>query len=338
MQSIDLRSDTVTRPSPEMRAAMVAAEVGDDVYGEDPTVNRLEAFAGERFGCESAVFVSSGTQGNLLALLAHCRRGDEYLAGDQAHCYRCEGGGGAVLGGISPQPLAMEADGTIAAERILRAIKPVDDHYARTRLLCLENTHAGKVLSLRYHQQMQTLTRQQGLALHLDGARLCNAAVALNLDPAELVACVDSASICLSKGLGAPVGAVLCGSRDFIREARHWRKMVGGGMRQAGFLAAAGIYALEHNLPRLAHDHTLARILAEGLAPLPGLHIDLATVQSNMVFVSVENNREEALKGYLREQGILVGGYGALRFVTHLDLHAEDILCVVEACQRFAER
>ena len=336
MRSIDLRSDTVTRPCSQMRAVMAAADVGDDVYGEDPTVNRLEAFAVERFACESALFVSSGTQGNLLALLAHCRRGDEYLAGDQAHCYRSEGGGGAVLGGISPQPLAMEADGTIAAERILRAIKPVDDHYARTRLLCLENTHAGKVLSLRYHRQMQALTRQHGLSLHLDGARLGNAAVALNLDPAEIVACVDSASICLSKGLGAPVGALLCGDRDFIREARHWRKMVGGGMRQAGFLAAAGIYALENNLPRLAHDHTLARILAEGLAPLPGLHIDLGTVQSNMVFVGVENNREEALKSFLRDKGILVGGYGTLRFVTHLDLDAEDIVCVIEACREFA--
>lgn len=338
MRIIDLRSDTVTRPCPEMRAAMIAAEVGDDVYGEDPTINHLEAFAAERFGCESSLFVSSGTQGNLLALLAHCRRGDEYIAGDQAHCYRSEGGGGAVLGGISPQPLAMEADGTISAERILRAIKPINDHYARTRLLCLENTHAGKVLSLRYHQQMQTLTRQHGLALHLDGARLCNAAVALGIDPAELVATVDSASICLSKGLGAPVGALLCGGRDLIREARHWRKMVGGGMRQAGFLAAAGLYALENNLPRLAHDHALARILAEGLAPLPGLHIDLATVQSNMVFATMANGGEEALKGYLREQGILVGGYGTLRFVTHLDLRAKDILCVVEACQRFAER
>ena len=335
MQSIDLRSDTVTRPCPGMRAAMAAAEVGDDVYGEDPTVNRLEAFAAERFGCESTLFVSSGTQGNLLALLAHCRRGDEYLAGEQAHCYRSEGGGGAVLGGISPQPLAMEADGTISAERILRAIKPVDDHYARTRLLCLENTHHGKVLPLRYQQQMQVLTRQHGIALHLDGARLGNAAVSLNIDPAELVATVDSVSICLSKGLGAPVGALLCGKRDFIREARHWRKMVGGGLRQAGFLAAAGLYALENNLPRLAHDHALARILAEGLAPLPGLQVDLATVQSNMVFVSMANGGEEALKSFLREQGILVGGYGALRFVTHLDLHAEEIVTVVEACQRF---
>ncbi|MDZ4184652.1 MAG: low-specificity L-threonine aldolase [Desulfuromonadales bacterium] len=336
MRTIDLRSDTVTCPSPEMRAAMAAAEVGDDVYGEDPTVNRLEAFAAERFGCESALFVSSGTQGNLLALLAHCRRGDEYLAGDQAHCYRCEGGGGAVLGGIQPQPLTMEANGTISAERILGAIKPINDHYARTRLLCLENTQAGKVLSLRYHQQMRTLTRQHGLALHLDGARLGNAAVALGIDPAELVATVDSASICLSKGLGAPVGALLCGGRDLIREARHWRKMVGGGMRQAGILAAAGLYSLENNLPRLAHDHALARILAEGLAPLPNLHIDMATVQSNMVFVTVKNNREEALRGYLREQGILVGNYGTLRFVTHLDLHAEDIICVVEACKKFA--
>lgn len=337
MRIIDLRSDTVTRPSLPMRAAMAAAEVGDDVYGEDPTVNRLEAFACERFNCESALLVSSGTQGNLLALLAHCRRGDEYLAGEQAHCYRSEGGGGAVLGGISPQPLAMEADGTIAPERIVRAIKPNDDHYARTRLLCLENTHAGKVLSLRYHQQIRNLTRQHGLALHLDGARLGNAAVALNIDPAELVATVDSVSFCLSKGLGAPVGALLCGKRDLIREARHWRKMVGGGMRQSGILAAAGLYALENNLPRLAHDHALARILAEGLSPLPGFQIDLATVQSNMVFVTMTNGDEEALKNHLREQGILVGGYGALRFVTHLDLHAEDILCVVEACQKFAD-
>lgn len=335
MKIIDLRSDTVTRPSPQMRTAMAEAEVGDDVYGEDPTVNRLEAFAAERFGSESALFATSGTQGNLLALLAHCQRGDEYLSGDMAHCYRCEGGGAAALGGIVPQPLPMEVDGTIPPERILRAIKPVDDHFARTRLLCLENTHAGKVLPLYYHRKIREIARSHDLALHLDGARLCNAAVALNIDPAELVATVDSVSICLSKGLGAPVGALLCGPRDFIREARHWRKMVGGGLRQSGVLAAAGLYALENNLTRLAHDHTLARILAEGLAPLPGFQVDLTTIQSNMVFVALKEGQKEALKDFLHRRGILVGGYNELRFVTHLDLQAEDIIRTIEACREF---
>lgn len=334
---IDLRSDTVTRPSPAMRAAMANAEVGDDVYGEDPTVNRLEALAAELFASEAALFVAGGTQGNLLALLSHCRRGDEYIAGQTAHCYRCEGGGAAVLGGIAPQPLDLEADGSLDLDKVAAAIKPADDHFARTRLLCLENTQGGKVLSLDYHSRVYAFSRARGLTLHLDGARLGNAAVALGVSPAAITRQVDSVSVCLSKGLGAPAGTVLCGPRDFIGEARHWRKMVGGGMRQAGILAAAGIFALQHNWDRLADDHAMARILAEGLARLPGFDVDLKTVQSNMVFARLAGGRAEELKEFLRQRQILVGGYGELRFVTHLDVDEEGIRTVIAACTAFAE-
>lgn len=338
MKRIDLRSDTVTKPSAAMRAVMASAEVGDDVYGEDPTVNRLEAFAAELFATEAALFVAGGTQGNLLALLAHCRRGDEYIAGQSAHCYRCEGGGAAALGGIQPQPLELEADGTLDLTRVERAIKPRDDHFARTQLLCLENTHHGKVLSLDYHRRARAFTRERGLSLHLDGARLCNAAIALGIAPDAITREVDTVSVCLSKGLGAPAGALLCGPRDFIAEARHWRKMIGGGMRQSGILAAAGIYALQQNQARLADDHALARLLAEGLANLPGLSVELAAVQTNMVFVKIAGEQEEPLKEYLREHGILVGGYGELRFVTHLDIDEVQIRTVIDVCRKFAER
>jgi len=335
MRVIDLRSDTVTRPSEAMRRVMAAAEVGDDVYGEDPTVNRLQEVGAELTGQQAALFVPSGTQSNLLALLSHCRRGDEYIVGQQAHCYRYEGGGGAVFGSIQPQPIDHCADGSLDLEQVARMIKPDDHHFARTRLLCLENTHHGKVLSLDYQRQAADFCRERGLKLHLDGARLANAAVAGGHAPAEIGRLYDSVSLCLSKGLGAPVGSLLCGSRDFISEAHRWRKVCGGGMRQAGILAAAGLFALEHHVERLAEDHALARRLAEGLGEIAALRVDPATVQSNMVFVDCPAEQQQPLMEHLREQGILVGGYGQLRFVTHLDILPADIERVITVCRRF---
>src|SRR6185503_476525 len=271
MKVIDLRSDTVTKPTAEMRAAMLAAEVGDDVYGEDPTVNRLEALAAARLGKEAALFVCSGTQSNLLALLSHCERGDEYIVGQQGHTYKYEGGGAAVLGSIQPQPLDYEADGSLDLGRVEGAIKPDDSHFAKTRLLCLENTQGGKVLSLDYLRRAREFTLARGLGLHLDGARIFNAAVHLGVPVLEISKQFDTVSVCLSKGLGAPVGSVLCGSKDLIAKARRWRKVVGGGMRQAGLLAAAGIYALQHNIERLARDHDNASKLADGLSRIDGV-------------------------------------------------------------------
>jgi len=332
MRTIDLRSDTVTLPTRAMRRAMAEAEVGDDVYGEDPTVNRLQEVGAEMTGQQAALFVPSGTQGNLLALMSHCERGDEYIVGQQAHCYKYEGGGAAALGSIQPQPIKHEADGSLDLERVAAAIKPADDHFARTRLLCLENTHNGKVLSIGYQRQASEFCRQHGLKLHLDGARLANAAVASGVSMAEIGGLYDSVSLCLSKGLGAPVGSLLCGSREFIERAHRWRKVCGGGMRQAGILAAAGLYALENHLARLAEDHTLARSLAMGLAATNGLRVDPDSVQSNMVFVDCEAGQQTALVEHLARQGILVGGYGQLRFVAHLDISPDDIERVLAAC------
>ncbi|MBU2452482.1 MAG: low-specificity L-threonine aldolase, partial [Proteobacteria bacterium] len=255
MKQIDLRSDTVTRPSAAMRDAMMKAAVGDDVYGEDPTVNELEALAAKLLGTRDAIFCTSGTQSNLLALLTHCERGDEYIVGQRAHTYRYEGGGAAVLGSIQPQPLDFEEDGTLNLETVSKFIKPDDFHFARTKLLCLENTHAGKVLPLEYLKKASAFARNNKLMLHLDGARVFNAAVKLKIDVKEITQYFDTISCCLSKGLGAPVGSVLCGSKDQIKKARRWRKVLGGGMRQAGILAAAGIYALSNNLLRLETDH-----------------------------------------------------------------------------------
>src|SRR2546422_8682064 len=270
---VDLRSDTVTRPSAEMRAAMAAAEVGDDVYGEDPTVNRLEALAAEMLDKEAAVFVCSGTQSNLLALMSHCQRGDEYIVGQQAHTYKFEGGGAAVLGSIQPQPLDYEPDGSLDLAGVEAAIKPDDPHFAKTRLLCLENTQAGKVLTLDYLARAGQCAGAKRLRLHLDGARIFNASVDLGVAVTEISRHFDSVSVCLSKGLGAPVASILCGSRGLIAKARRWRKVLGGGMRQAGVLAAAGIYAFEHNVERLAEDHENASALAEGLAPIDEVSI-----------------------------------------------------------------
>jgi threonine aldolase len=335
MKPIDLRSDTVTRPTPAMRAAMAQAVVGDDVYGEDPTVNRLESLAAERLSKEAALFVSSGTQSNLVALLSHCARGDEYIVGQQAHTYRWEGGGAAVLGSIQPQPLDFEADGTLDLDKVAGAIKPDDDHFARTRLLCLENTQAGKVLPLAYLEKAAQFARQHGLSLHLDGARAFNAAIRLQVPIHTIAGYFDSISVCLSKGLGAPVGSVLCGPREFIKKARRWRKVAGGGLRQAGILAAAGIVALESHVDRLAEDHANARLLAEGLAQLEEVRVDLETVQTNMVFVTLGRERPAALVEYLQQRGILIGGREVVRLVTHLDVTAEDIKTTLAAVKDF---
>ncbi len=338
MKAIDLRSDTVTRPTPEMRAAMVNAEVGDDVYGEDPTVNRLEAFVAEMLNKESAIFVTSGTQSNLLALLSHCERGDEYIVGQQAHTYKYEGGGAAVLGSIQPQPLDYESDGTLDLLRVEATIKPEDSHYARTRLLCLENTQAGRVLPLEYLNQARAFCDRTGLALHLDGARIFNAAVSLDVPVSEISNQFDTVSVCMSKGLGAPVGSVLCGHKELITKARRWRKVLGGGMRQAGMLAAAGLYALQNHVKRLKEDHDNARLLAQGLASVPQVKIDDGGVRTNMVFINIEAEQSRRLNKYLAERDILVGGYGAMRLVTHLDVEKADMHRFVREVSSFFEQ
>ncbi len=335
MKVIDLRSDTVTKPSAEMRAAMLAAEVGDDVYGEDPTVNRLEALAASMLGKEAAIFVCSGTQSNLLALLSHCERGDEYIVGQQGHTYKYEGGGAAVLGSIQPQPLDYEADGTLDLARVESAIKPDDPHFAKTKLLCLENTQGGKVLPLDYLKRAHEFTRARGLGLHLDGARVFNAAVHLKVPVTEISRYFDSVSVCLSKGLGAPVGSVLCGTKELVAKARRWRKVVGGGMRQAGVLAAAGIYALEHNVERLARDHENARALAQALSSIEGVTVSPNGAQTNMLYINVEPQRSVRMREYLKSQGILISGQGSIRLVTHLDVDRTDIARVAASVKEF---
>ena len=335
MKVIDLRSDTVTKPTPEMRAAVAAAEVGDDVYGEDPTVNRLEAMAAALLGKESALFVCSGTQSNLLALLSHCERGDEYIVGQQGHTYKYEGGGAAVLGSIQPQPLDYEPDGSLDLGRVEAAIKPDDPHFARTRLLCLENTQGGKVLSLDYLRRAREFTRRRGLGLHLDGARIFNAAVHLGVPVMEISRQFDSVSVCLSKGLGAPVGSLLCGSKDLIAKARRWRKVVGGGMRQAGLLAAAGIYALQHNVERLARDHENARNLAEGLSRIDEVKVAPGGAQTNMVVL--DDVAAPMVAEAAKAQGVLVSQVGPrrVRLVTHLDVDRADVDRFVGAVKEF---
>ena len=333
MPVIDLRSDTVTLPTPGMREAMARAELGDDVYGEDPTVNRLERVLAERLGFEAGLFVPTGTMSNLLALMAHCERGDEYLVGQQAHTYKYEGGGAAVLGSIQPQPIEVEVDGSLDLVRVEAAIKPDDFHFARTRLLALENTMQGKVLPLSYLAAARELTRRRGLALHLDGARLFNAAVKLGVEAGEITRYFDSVSVCLSKGLGAPVGSVLCGSAALIGKARRLRKMLGGGMRQAGQLAAAGLYGLERQVERLAEDHAHADTLADGLRQL-GYGVE--PVQTNMVYVQM-GRQAPALQAFLGEHGIKVTGAERLRLVTHLDVSSAAIGRVLEAFAAFRQ-
>ncbi len=335
MNIIDLRSDTVTTPSAAMRAVMAEAEVGDDVYGEDPTVNRLESLAAGMLGTQAAVFAASGTQSNLMALLSHCERGDEYIVGQHAHTYKYEGGGAAVLGSIQPQPLDLEPDGTLNLERVARAIKPDDPHFARTRLLCLENTQAGKILPLEYLERAAELARDRGLALHLDGARAFNAAVKLKVPITAIAEHFDSVSICLSKGLGAPVGSVLCGSAEVVKRARRWRKVLGGGMRQAGIVAAAGIFALERNVERLEEDHHNARSLADGLADVEELKIDPRSVQTNMAFLSVDRTIMPRLLRHLEDNGIRMSEGEPIRLVTHLDVSSDDVDHVVRTVKKF---
>ncbi|MCQ2047569.1 threonine aldolase [Stutzerimonas stutzeri] len=333
MSVIDLRSDTVTQPSAAMREAMLAAETGDDVYGEDPTVILLERRLAADLGFSAGIFVPSGTMSNLLALMAHCERGDEYIVGQQAHTYKYEGGGAAVLGSIQPQPIEMEADGTLDLARVEAAIKPDNFHFARSRLLALENTMHGKVLPLDYLAEARDFSHRHGLALHLDGARLYNAAVKLGCDACEITRHFDTVSVCLSKGLGAPVGSVLCGSEAFIAKARRLRKMVGGGMRQAGILAAAGLYALEHNIGRLADDHRRALQLGDELAAL-GFAVE--PVQTNMVYVEM-GEKAAALTAFCAQRGIRLTSATRLRLVTHMDLHDEHLPVVVNAFAEFAE-
>jgi threonine aldolase len=324
---IDLRSDTVTRPTPAMRAAMAAAEVGDDVFADDPTVNALQERIASMLGKEAALFVPTGTQSNLCGLMAHCGRGDEYLVGQMAHTYRWEGGGAAVLGSIQPQPLAQAADGTIDLAEIEGAIKPDDAHFARTRLLALENTWGGKLLPPSFVEQATRLVRARGLATHLDGARLFNAAVASGGDARAaaraLAESFDSVSVCFSKGLGAPVGSALCGPRELISRAHRVRKMLGGGMRQAGVLAAAVMHALDHHIDRLADDHANARRLAQGLQGLTGVRCEMP--DTNIVFVDVAPERAQGVVERARAKCVLCTGLYRLRLVTHLDVSAADV-------------
>lgn len=330
MAMIDLRSDTVTRPGPAMRRAMADAEVGDDVFGDDPTVQRLEALAAEMLGKQAAMFAASGTQTNLVALLTHCGRGDEYIVGQEAHTYLYEGGGGAALGGIQPQPLNQQSDGTLDLDAVEKLIKPDDFHFARTRLLCLEDTTWGKVLPHPYLAKARELADRRGLALHLDGARIFNAAVASGKSAADIAQHFDTVSLCLSKGLGAPVGSLLVGDREFIKQAKRWRKVVGGGMRQSGVLAAAGIYALENHVDRLADDHSNAARLAEGLAEFA--EVEVAT---NMVFVHLPADKVDGIAEHFRNDGIRVLPGQRLRLVTHLDLGSDDVQTVIASAQTF---
>lgn len=356
MQTVDLRSDTVTQPTPQMREAMLAAPLGDDVFGDDPTVNALQEKIAALLGFEAALFVPTGTQSNFCAILAHCQRGEEYIVGQMQHCYRWEGGGAAVLGSVQPQPIAHAPDGTLPLAEIEANIKPDDAHFAKTRLLCLENTLGGKLLPLAYIEAATALARSKGLATHLDGARLFNAAVAqhayfkqnevsaliniaqsaIEREAKTIAQHFDSASICFSKGLGAPIGSALCGSKALIARAHRIRKMAGGGMRQSGMLAAAAMYALDHHITRLEQDHALAQRLGEGLAAIDGLSVE--PVQSNIVFVDVHESLQSKAAGlitHLKQNGILATGLYRLRFVTHLDVDEAGIDRAIQVMRRY---
>lgn len=335
----DFRSDTVTRPCSEMRQAMASAPVGDDVFGDDPSVNHLEDYLAERSGKEAALFCASGTQSNLVGLLAHCQRGDEYIVGQEAHTYKYEAGGAAVLGSIQPQPMDYEADSTLDLVKVKAKLKPDDSHFARSRLLCIENTRSGDVLPLDYHRQASQFCKQEGLALHLDGARLFNAMVKQGMALEDYTKHYDSISLCISKGLGAPMGSLLVGDKGFIKEARRWRKMVGGGMRQAGILAVACEFALERNVARLADDHDKALALAHGLASISGISCDVSDVQTNMVFVTVDDkSKSQAFQEYMAKHGIVIIGGQLIRLVIHLDIDAAAVEKTIALSRAFFEK
>jgi threonine aldolase len=331
---VDLRSDTLTKPCEDMRRAMAAAEVGDDVFGEDPTVIQLEQSLADRAGHEAGLFFPSGTQSNLVALLAHCQRGDEYIVGQNAHTYRYEAGGAAVLGSIQPQPLEHDEDGTIPLHKIRASIKEDDFHFARTRVLTLENTIGGKIISPEYIKGAKAVAHEANIVFHLDGARVFNAAIGQGIELDQITRDFDSVSICLSKGLGAPIGSVLVGTRDTIEEARRWRKMVGGGMRQAGLLAAAGLYALEHNVSRLAEDHENADTLARHLTGINGLTVVGGSSHTNMVYLSAADKGAELLD-WCEQRDVLFTGSDTARLVVHKDVSAEMIETAAEVIQAF---
>ncbi len=343
MKKIDLRSDTVTLPTPAMREAMAKAQVGDDVMGEDPTVNRLEEIAAARMKKDAALFVASGTMANLVALLTHCARGDEVIVGDKAHSFINEVGGMAALGGIHPRTLPNQLDGTLALADIANAIRGDNVHWPRTTLIALENTHNacnGSPLAPEYHKTVYDLAHARGIRVHTDGARIFNAAVALGVPASEFAQYTDTISFCLSKGLSAPVGSLLCGTRDFIAEARRQRKMVGGGMRQAGIIAAAGIVALETMIDRLADDHAHARRLAEGLADLPGIALDPACMKTNIVFFDLTGGMTaRQLTERVAREGVLIGvsGERRIRAVTHYGVERADIETALGVIRRALE-
>jgi len=333
---IDLRSDTVTRPSGAMREAMMQAAVGDDVYGDDPEVNDLQIFAAQLLGHEACLFMPTGTQSNLVALLTHCQRGDEYIVGADAHTYKYEGGGAAVLGGIQPQTVSFGVNGEVDLDEAKVVIKEDDFHFARTRLLCLENSQHGRVQSMAYTRKAQQFAADQTLQIHLDGARMANAAVYLDVSLKDIGQCFNTVSLCLSKGLGAPVGSLLFGSEAFINEARRWRKVTGGGMRQVGMLAAAGKVALTDGFARLHEDHAKAAYLAEQLANVPGVDVRADWTQTNMVWLTFAEHCGEELSVAARESGILLSAYGqSCRLVTHLDVSGDQIEQLVSFFKRF---
>ncbi|UUM32709.1 low-specificity L-threonine aldolase [Vibrio japonicus] len=333
---MDFRSDTVTKPTDNMRKAMADAIVGDDVYGDDPTVNDLENWAAERHGFEAALFTTSGTQANLLALMSHCERGDEYLCGQQAHNYKFEAGGAAVLGSIQPQPIENNPDGTLDFAKLKAAIKPDDSHFARTKLLSLENTINGKVLPMSYLEEARQFVNEHNLALHLDGARVYNAAVALNVDVAEIAKHFDSMTICLSKGLAAPIGSLLLGNKAFIAKAHRLRKMVGGGMRQAGILAAAGKLALTEQVEQIKTDHVNAKLLARKLSELPGFNVNPDFVQTNIVFAKLDPQVNiDSIAEKLKADGITISPGNPVRFVTHKDVSDSDVIALANNIKKY---
>jgi threonine aldolase len=336
MEYKDFRSDTVSRPTAAMRKIMAEAEVGDDVYGDDTSVNALQEYGAALLGKEAALFVTSGTQSNLLALLTHLGRGDEYIAGQDAHTYKLEGGGAAVFGSIQPQPIEFEQDGTLDLANVEVKIKPAGNiHYVCTRLLCLENTQDGKVLPLDYQTKAAVFVKEHGLRLHLDGARVFNAAVKLGVDVKEISKHYDTVSVCLSKGLGAPVGSILCGPAEFIGRAIRWRKVLGGGMRQAGIIASGGLYALRNNISRLAEDHENAAFLAKSFKEIPELEVMPHSGETNMVFIRPREKTSKELAAFLKNRGILILDRNPIRIVVHLNLNRADMRALLDGVKDF---